>query len=155
MLYHLIGVLLILGVEFTFLWCIYICAWLYCIPLLVEGPHLPIIWAAISIESGCGYNPSKPKESSCLLCVQWMYTFHSSNYKRADDYEETGLPITIMFLLFFIHSIAIKVEQGTPITLWKNGWMDFYEIFSIGQLWHKEQSGTYEGCCIYPLEFRI
>ena len=28
-----------------------------------------------------------------------------------------------------------------------NGWTDFHEIFRKGQTWHKEQYGTFSGCC--------
>ena len=39
-------------------------------------------------------------------------------------------------------------------TLRKNAWMDFHEIFRVSGTWYKEQSGTFLGCSILPLEHR-
>ena len=37
----------------------------------------------------------------------------------------------------------------------QNGWMDFYEICRICRLWHKIQTGTFWGLCVYPPGHRI
>ena len=58
--------------------------------------------------------------------------------------------VSINFMLCYVMLVTFRHPA-----LRQNGWISFHDIFRIGPLWHKEQSGTLWGWCFWPLEYRV